>query len=267
METVLRKITPLKLINPDDESFKAGSCKTFHDITRFAHQKAMQEMFRISDEPPEGAETIRLSAGMPLGVLVIDLGGGLADVEKLNIGAVQSMPFKAFLNGMLAVPWPEPRHVDVKGFFGMMAHTASLPEAELQEMGEQSFCFVSGEYMNFSIRLGYHLSVVEAFLGENINDNYIRFFFKGGGADLDRRLRRVGLISNVLKKLDFNVKVVEDIVDAVVSNYKKTQLEEKLEVLGKVTVYTKQMDAIMTDDASAEKYLEDFMETAWKDPG
>lgn len=141
----------------------------------------------------------------------------------------------------------------------MVAHTASIPEAELEQMGERSFSFISRGYMNFSIRLGYHLSVVETYTGENINDNYIRFFFKGGGVDRERRLRRVRLISEILKKLDFNVKVTEDVIDAIITKYKRSHLEEKLEILGRLTVYTKQLDAIMYDDASTELYMEEFI--------
>jgi len=96
----------------------------------------------------------------------------------------------------------------------MLAHTATIPEEELQRTGEKSFSFISEHYMNFLLRLGYHLSTVEAFAGDNLNDNYIRFFFKGGGAAADRRLRRVRLISEILKTMDFRVKVVDDVVDA-----------------------------------------------------
>lgn len=148
----------------------------------------------------------------------------------------------------------------MKGFLGMMAHTASIPEKELEEMGEKSFAFVSEEYMNFSIRLGYHLSVVESYTGEKINDNYIRFFFQGGGAERNRRIRRIRLISEILKRIGFRTKVTEDIVDALITKYKKVQFEEKLDILGKLTVYTKQLDAIMYDDRTAEMHLEEFIQ-------
>ena len=260
LEKALGLIVPLRLIDPYDEGFTTGSCETFHDIIRFAHQKAMQEMFRISAELPEGVEAVKLVAGIPLAVYVIDFGGGAErTIGKLLPGHIRSIPFKAFLRGMSSVEWPEPRHVDVKGFLGMMAHTASVPEEELEQMGEESLSFISGEYMNFSVRLGYHLSVVEAYNGENLNDNYVRFFFKGGGAGLERRLRRVRLISGILKRLDFEIRVTEDIVDAVLTKYKSAQLERKLEILGRMTVYTKQMDAILFDDASVEKYFEQFV--------
>jgi pyruvate,water dikinase len=260
LEKVLKWVVPLNLVDPDDVRFKPESCETLHDITRFAHQKAMQEMFHISAELPEGVETMRLSAGIPLIVHIIDLGGGIEGYhKKLTPEYISSVPFNAFLKGLAALEWPGPRHIDVKGFLGMVAHTAEIPEAELEEMGEESFSFISKEYMNFSIRLGYHLSVVEAYAGENINDNYIRFFFKGGGASRERRLRRIRLISEILKEIDFNLKVVEDVIDAMITKYKKLQLEEKLEILGRLTVYTKQLDALLHEDASTESYMEEFI--------
>ena len=141
----------------------------------------------------------------------------------------------------------------------MVAHTATIQESELEQMGEKSFSFISHEYMNFSIRLGYHLSVVEAYTGENINDNYIRFLFRGGGADTERRLRRVSLISAVLKKLHFSVKATEDNLEAIITKYTSPNLEDRLEIIGRLTVYTKQMDVIMHDDVATELYLEEFV--------
>lgn len=260
IESIIQWVIPLHLINPDDERFRPEFCETFHDITRFAHQKAMHEMFKISKELPEDVEAVRLMAGIPLPIYIIDLGEGTEGVtEKFRPEHIRSIPFKAFLRGLMSVTWPEPRHVDVKGFLGMMAHTASIPESELEQMGEKSFSFISREYMNFSIRLGYHLSVVEAYTGENINDNYIRFLFKGGGADMERRLRRVKLICEILNNLNFYVKATEDDLEAMITKYKRIHLEERLETIGRLTVYTKQMDAIMYDDASTELYLEEFI--------
>jgi pyruvate,water dikinase len=222
----------------------------------------MQEIFKISDELPGDAETVRLVAGIPLLVYLIDLGGGIKDIsKKITPEHISSIPFNAFLKGLLALEWPGPRHFDVKGFLGMVAHTAEIPEAELEHMAEESFSFVSKEYMNFSIKLGYHLSVVAAYIGENLNDNYIRFFFKGGGASRERRLRRVRLINEILGKIDFRVKVTEDVIDAMITKDKQSHLEEKLEVLGRLTVYTKQLDALMYDDKSTESYMEDFLKS------
>ncbi len=259
LKKVSEMIVPLNLIDPADKQFSPESCKTMHDITRFAHQKAMHEMFKLSTEFPEDIETVKLVAGIPLIIYLIDLGDAIErDKEKLKPEHIHSIPFQAFFKGLTSLEWPPPRHIDIKGILGMIAHTASISDRELEEMGEKSFAFVSEDYMNFSIRLGYHLSVVEAYAGEKINDNYIRFFFQGGGAERDRRMRRIWLINEILKRIGFRTKVTEDIVDGILTKHKRVHLKEKLEILGRLTVYTKQLDAIMYDDRTAEMHLEEF---------
>jgi pyruvate,water dikinase len=113
--------------------------------------------------------------------------------------------------------------------------------------------------MNFLLRLGYHLSTVEAFASDNINDNYIRFFFKGGGAAADRRLRRVRLISEILRTMDFKVKIADDVVDAIITKYKKHFIEDKLEILGRFTAFTKQLDMVLYNDTITDFYIQDFV--------
>jgi pyruvate,water dikinase len=261
LEKVLKLIVPLNLVDPEDENFKPESCNTLHDITRFCHETGMHEMFKITDMPSGMAgEARKLLAGIPLRVSLIDLGGGIKEGnKKLLPEHILSTPFNAFFKGLASMRWPEPRPLDAKGFLGMMAHTATIPEEELRKTGEESFSLISKEYMNFSLRLGYHFSAVEAYAGESINDNYIRFFFKGGGAVTDRRLRRVRLITELLKKLDFRIKVVEDVIDANITKYKKPSIEEKLEILGKLTVYSKQLDMVMYNDAVTDWYIEEFV--------
>ncbi len=261
MERVSEWIVPLNLVDPEDENFLPEYCKTFHDITRFAHETAMQEMFNIGEEHDiEGIGTIVLSAGIPIDAHLLDIGGGVKEnLKKASFEDILSIPFAAFLKGMKSMKWPEPKHVDVKGFLGMMAHTASIPEEYLYHMGRTSFCIASRNYMNFSIRLGYHFSMVEAYAGENINDNYIKFFFKGGGAAFERRLRRIRLITEILKKLGFKINVKEDMINAILTKYKESAISERLEIMGKLTVYTKQLDMVLFNDAITDMYIEQFI--------
>ncbi len=262
LQRVVKWIIPLNLVDPDDINFKPEFCQTYHDITRFCHEIAMNEMFHITDvTTDELGETHKLAAGIPLVIYIIDLDGGI-EQEHPNIlypQHIKSIPLNAFIKGLSAMRWPQGSPVDIKGLLGMMAHTASIPEEELLKSGEKSFVFISRNYMNFQLRLGYHLSTVEAFAGENLNDNYIRFFFKGGGAHIDRRLRRVRLITEILKRLGFEVKVVNDLIDAVIKKYKRSIIESDLEILGKLTAYTKQLDMVMYDDAITQFYIEEFV--------
>ncbi len=263
LENVLRLIVPLSLLDPEDPGFAPESCKTYHDITRFCHEKAMGEMFTISEGyDTEGFRMTRLSAGIPMQAYVLDIGGGLLKTSALaRPEDLSSLPFLAFLAGMKSMKWPGPRPMDAKGFMGMVAHTASIQEDELRRAGEKSFAVISRDYMNFSIRLGYHFSQVEAYVGETVNDNYIRFFFSGGGAARDRRLRRVALIRKILHELGFSVRVTEDVVRAGVSKYRRNTLEDMLTAMGKLTAYTKQLDMALFNDTIAEWYADDFI--AW----
>lgn len=260
LEKIIKLIVPLSLVDPESENFKPENCKTFHDITRFCHEKVMHEMFTMWNKFDYEMHAINLVAGIPINALILDLDGGLKEgLKRATPEDILSIPLQAVLKGMTSMKWPEPPPVDVKGFVEMIAHSVSIPDDELLSIGKKSFCIVTRNYMNFSIRLGYHLSMIEAYAGENLNDNYIRFFFKGGGAAIDRRLRRVRLIREILKEMGFRVSTKEDVVDAILTKYDMATIEKNLEILGKLTVYTKQLDMALFNDSVTQMYTEDFI--------
>lgn len=261
LERVLALVTPLNLDDPAAAGFRPEGCRTLHDITRFCHEQAMAAMFDLAEARADGGdEAIALRAGIPVAIYLLDLDGGLGPHrDRVEPETVLCVPFAAFLRGMRAMTWPEPRAADAKGLLGMMAHTATIPEEQLRATAEKSLALIAANYMNFSIRLGYHYSQVEAWVGEQLNDNYIRFFFKGGGAVRDRRLRRVRLIAQLLERLDFRVQVADDVVRALLVKDRRPALERTLEALGRLTAYTKQLDMAMFNDAVADWYRDEFV--------
>ncbi len=266
LEKVLKHIVPLTLVDPTSPDFKPENCKTFHDITRFCHEMVMYEMFTMWDKYDSEHHAVPLLAGIPIGVLILDIEDGLKEgVKKATPEDILSIPFKAILRGMKSMQWPGPPPVDAGGFLEMVAHTVSIPEEQLRETAKKSFCIITRNYMNFSIRLGYHFSQIEAYAGENINDNYIKFFFKGGGAAVDRRLRRVWLISEILKKMGFRVMIKEDVIDAIITKYRIPEIDKRLEILGKLTAYTKQLDMVLFNDIVAQMYRDEFISKHIKD--
>lgn len=263
LEKVLKQIAPLFLVDPQDESFKPESCRTFHDITRFAHEIAMHEMFNIGEEHDMNeTKTIDLEAGIPINVHILDLDGGIKEnIQKASPEDILSIPFAALLNGMSGMRWPGPSPGGAPAFLGTIAHNAAAQEEEqqLSEVEKKSFAIVSRNYVNFSIRLGYHFSMIEAYASDNLNDNYIKFLFRGGGASEDRKLRRVSLIINILKSMGFRMDIKEDLIDAILTKYKQSTIEDMLVIFGKLTAYTKQLDMVMFNDDIAEMYAEDFI--------
>jgi len=269
---VLHSIVPLNLIYPEDEEkFRPELCETFHDITRFAHEVAMNEMFKVSGGPDvKKGGAVKLVVQLPLDIHVIDLGGGLKnDSGKITPDHILSIPMNALLKGLMEIEWPGPPPVNVKGFLSVVASTTMQPHSE-QALWEPSFAVISKEYMNFSIRLGYHLQTLEAYAGDNINDNYIRFLFKGGGASHDRRARRTQLIKEVLERIDFHVDRTGDVLDGRVTKYDRATIEKKLGIMAKLTAFTKQLDMTLFNDAVVEWYVQEFIKkyyTEESEPG
>ncbi len=273
----------MNLVDPDQEYFKPENCKTFHDITRFAHETAMAEIFQTGKgfdinsledfmsaiAFAEAGETkdielqaITLKAGIPVDVRLIDIEGGVRGKLKKSTATpddIVSIPFSAFLSGLTSMRWPGPTPGGPKGFVGTAAQISSLSREQFRKTQEKSYAIISRNHMNFSIRLGYHFSMVEAYARENINDNYIKFFFKGGGAAQERKLRRARLIKEILEEMNFKVHVIEDCIDAMLTKYKQSTIEEKLKILGKLTAYTKQLDMAMYNDAVTDMFIEDFI--------
>ncbi len=269
LERILKKIVPLNLVDPEGPHFKPEYCETFHDITRFAHEKAIQEMSSIGEgydmKGIRGA--VKLVAGIPVSIHLFDIDGGISpQVKKPTPADILSIPFSAIFKGMGSMTWPKPRPPEERGFSGMQVQASSVPAKQSSHTGEKSFAIIAGNYMNFSIRLGYHFSMIEAYAAENMNDNYIQFSFKGGGSSLDRRLRRVRLVKEILKNLGFTIHTEEDVINAVLAKYKQSTIEGTLYILGKLTAYTKQLDAVLYNDAVTDMYIDQFVKEHIRKP-
>lgn len=278
-DKILTRIVPLNLVDPTEASFTPDHCQTFHDLTRFTHQTATQEMFSLSTSPlASSGDAYRLENEIPLEILVVDLGGGIDHTvkgKKVKLDQILSWPMKAFWQGILSMKWPGPKPLDIKGFASVVAQTATDSGGENRIYSEKSFALLSKDYMNFSIRLGYHLSTIEVLGGLGEDVNYIKFIFKGGGATIDRRNRRARLVATILGKLGFQVGQKLDLVDARLFHYPKEAMEEILYSLGKLTVYTKQLDMVMFNEAIVEWSIEEFFKehcktigenNGWKNP-
>jgi pyruvate,water dikinase len=107
--------------------------------------------------------------------------------------------------------------------------------------------------------VGYHYCVLDAYCGSTVNKNYITFSFKGGAADETRRQRRVRALALVLIALDFTVEVKGDRVDARLQKYPCPVIAEKLDQLGRLLHFTRQMDMLMTGETSIEAVAQNFL--------
>ena len=259
-EKILDKIVPLNLVDPLDPGFIPKNCQTYHDLTRFVHQTATQEMFNLSSKSRVSeAKAIKLDTKIPIEIFLVDLGEAIPPEYrkgKVKIEHIHSWPLQALWKGIESMKWPTPKPVDFKGFASVIAQTATDGSEVIYS--DKSFALLSEDYMNFNIRLGYHLSTIEVFGGCNENENFIKFIFKGGGATVERRDRRSRVITKVLDKLGFQVTRKLDFLDALLHGYPREMMEKILFVMGKLTLYTKQLDMVMFNDAIVEWSTEEF---------
>lgn len=264
LDRILKHITPLHLLDPRAANFTPEHCTTIHDITRFAHEKAMSEMFQISEITQEVAAR-RLVSNIPVEVYVIDLGGGLRP-EALNRAVVHpeditSRPMKAYWRGINAVGWKGPKPVDLKGLMSVMMGTGAGENIH-HRLEEKNYAIIAGEYMNLAKRLGFHFATIESYLS-GPEDSYVSLTFFGGGATLVRRARRIRFLAKVLEHADFRVVLQQDSLTARADGYDIPTLEDKLDILGRLMMVSKQMDMVMFSDTMVDHYYREFIEEGY----
>lgn len=253
-------IVPLHLLDPAAEEFRPVNCNTFHDITRFCHEKAVEELFRVDDRFPRDTLSRQLYVDRPMQYRVVDLDDGLEpdlDARFVQIKDIRSVPMLALWEGMTAVPLEAPVALDTRGFMSVLVQAASNPEldpAAHTQFTQQNYFMISSTFCNLQARFGFHFSTAEAQITDTPQENYATLRFKGGAADLDRRLRRVRLLGELLEERGFRVDVVEDALFARIEGLYAHETEEGAALLGFLIMHSRQLDMVMSDAGRATEW-------------
>jgi pyruvate,water dikinase len=267
LRRVLKKIAPLYLVDPKDKNFAPRHFRTYHDITRFIHEKAVARLTQLNAHPALGRshdQGMRLKLDIPLHLTLIDIGGGVAEQQEASLvepAEVRSRPMQAFLTGLQEgnIWSTDPVPVDFKGLMSSITRTFSTHQAGPKEIG-RNLAVVSKQYANIHLRIGYHFNIIDAYIGENMNDNYAYFRFLGGVTDQTRRNRRAKLIAMILETNDFVVQLRQDLVVARVKKRATAVMMDKMALIGRLVAFTRQLDVKMNTDGQIEHYLTLFQE-------
>ena len=256
-------IIPLHLTDPRDANFKPQCCQTWHDILRFCHETALNEMFLLTEkeEIRKIKRVYRVKTSLPFQLYVLDLFGDtvVTDARKtIKPEMVKSVPFQALWRGMASpeVPWSGPPvSMGMKDLLGAMSRTDSL---ENVPKDTRSLAVVTHDYLNLSLSMGFHYVILDAYLSNNPFNNYISFSFKGGAAELKKRELRVAMIARILQRLGFQVKKTKDFLKARIKADSAEALSEKLNVIGRMLGVTRLLDIALCSEKTVEKYVEKF---------
>lgn len=265
LRRILKRIAPLHLNDPQSPHFAVRYCTTYHDIIRFAHEKAVEhvigETWLARTRPSRFAR--RLDLDVPLDLIVVDLGGGMqasGERERVRPGELSCAPLRAVLEGMQTRgAWSSaPADMDLDGFMSSATRVGSLT-SPLAARPRQNLAIVSRSYLHLSLNLGYHFNIVDCYLSEIPNDNFIYFRFAGGATELARRERRAEVLKSILGKYDFVVEVKGDLVIARIKKVSLPDMEERLRMVGRLIGCTRQLDVVLRDDSAIDRCVERFM--------
>ena len=266
LRRLLKHIAPLNLVDPHGENFIPSACRTYHDITRYIHESAVEELIHLSER--RGADYLsspkRLRTVIPLGLLLVDAGDGTdcpSDAEDISPEQVVSRPLRDFLAGINSCGmWcTEPVSVDLGSFMSSVTRTFSSSLASPRAVG-RNLVVVLKNYMNLNMRLGYHFNIIDAYVSDEINDNYIYFRFLGGVTDFIRRSRRAKFVAEVLERFDFRVEIHGDLVVGRVKKLDSARMARRMRMLGGLVGYARQLDARMHNDQDVSQHVRIFMD-------
>ena len=262
---ILDHASPLNLLNPQDPGFIPENCRTLHDMIRFVHEKAVQEMFTLGGRSRgrvRGAK--KLISEIPITLYVLDLGNGASNhpvrQKEIHLKEVENTGLQALWKGLShpEIEWSSDiLHFDWEEFDRLSAGIISMDSQLLA-----SFAVISQDYLNINVRFGYHFVVIDALFGESPKENYLSLRFRGGGALPEGRSLRVQFLARVLQYHGFESGFEGDTIDARHRGGTQSEVERKLGMLGFLLGFTRLMDQKLQDMKAVGTYVEEFLRKA-----
>jgi len=256
-------VSPLRLVDPASPRFVVEECRSFHDLIRYVHEKAVGTMFMVAGEKVgsvKGAK--KLVSDLPILLYLLDVGGALtpasSESAQVTPSDFVSYPLRAFWKGLAdpGIHWSGMAHFNWADFGDAVAGGGVVsPDSP----GLASYMVASDDYLNTHIRFGYHFAIVDTLCGETEGLNYCNFRFVGGGGRPEGRGLRALFLQGVLEALGFLVSVKGVLVDARLREMERDELASRLTALGRLLGATRLMDMRLSSIDQIPDLVSDFL--------
>ena len=272
------KVVALTLPDSDAADFRAENCKTFHDFLVYCHVHAVREMFRSGTSTKTAqAPAKQLVCDVPKQFWMINLDDGFYGEIKgpaVRLEEVASLPMRSLWEGFTDKPWDGPPQLDAKGFLSVLFEATANPNldpaSQSTQYTEKNLFLIAKRFCSMRCRFGFHFLSMDCLLGERTRERFIVFQFKGGAANLARRIRRVHFVAELLAQFNFATEIAGDTLTARLEQGSEEEFLSALRVLGYIVMHTRQLDMIMGDEQALAtrrlQMLEDMLALAARPP-
>lgn len=263
MQRLLDHISPLHLTDASSAEFRQDKCRTIHDIIRFCHELSVREMFRFGEATDRERNAVQLKVALPIELFALDLGGGwrpgLTTCDEINAHEVDSVPFRALWRGLShpGINWTSSVAVGAHNFMSLMAG-GTMPHSG--QLGGASYAVIASDYMNLSIRFGYHFATVDALCTQEPDLNYVALHFAGGAGAYVGKTLRLQFMADVLGRLGFTTTQKGELLEASLARVDRQTMLETLEQLGRLLGSTRLLDMAIRNPRQLESMTEAFFQ-------
>jgi pyruvate,water dikinase len=264
LRELLDRISPLHLTDPKTPEFSPAGCQTIHDLIRFSHEKIMEEMFNLNRLADQSVVSRKMSANIPLSLYYIDLGGGLAPelttCDEIRPEHIRSKPMKALWRGFThpGVTWSGDVGISAGNFMALMAGSIGPENAMPPKV--DSYALVSEEYLNLSVKFGYHYANIEALCSDNPTANTLSLQFSGGAGTGTGKALRIEFLSGVLGRLGFRCQTPGDMLQADYMGLDCPTMLEVLDQTGRLLGCSRLLDLAIPSQAEVRRLTELFFQ-------
>ncbi len=257
-------IFPLHLTDPRVSDFRASACTSWHDILRFCHETALNEIFLLKEKGKVNTikNVYRIVTDMPFTLFVFDLFGtsvqdGMNN-KAIRAEQVKAPPFREFWKGMSAsnaTGERQTQHMRTRDLSPIMPRTISN---EIEAEDAKSYAVITPEYLNLSLNMGYHYLTLDCYIAEDPYSNHVTLTYKGDAADTAGRPLRVLLIAEILQPLGFDVMVKKNYLKAGIKAENRAKLLRIVYESGRMLAVTRLFDVALKDEKMVKKCARRF---------